>query len=248
MIESKEALLSVRGLEKKFGGFTALKSFDLDIKPGERIGVIGPNGAGKSTLVNSLTGTIRADAGKIILDGQVIDNLAAHKRARMGLMRSFQLPRPFKSMSVIQNILVPIAYARPSQDGKVYDLARAQDEAREILQAIGLGKKADLPAMSLTQVDMRKLELARAMAAKPRILFSDEAMAGLSDSEVDEVLDLLFSINKDGVAIVMIEHIIKAVTKFSQRIVVLVAGQKLADGNPQEVLSLPEVERAYLGE
>jgi branched-chain amino acid transport system ATP-binding protein len=167
MSETKEALLSVRGLEKKFGGFTALKSFDLDIKPGERIGVIGPNGAGKSTLVNSLTGSIRADAGKIVLDGKIIDNLAAHKRARMGLMRSFQLPRPFKSMSVIENILVPIAYARPSLDGKVYDLTQAQDEAREILQAIGLGKKADLPAMSLTQVDMRKLELARAMAANP---------------------------------------------------------------------------------
>jgi branched-chain amino acid transport system ATP-binding protein len=248
VIRQSQPLLSVRGLEKKFGGFRALSSFDIDIHPNERIGIIGPNGAGKSTLVNSLTGAVRADGGRVSFDGHDINHMVAHKRARLGLTRSFQLPRPFKSLSVLQNVLVPIAYARPSRDNTSYDLARATDEAGEILRSIGLGNKMDVPAISLTQVEMRKLELARAVASKPKLLFSDEAMAGLSDSEVDEVLDLLFTINRGGVAIVMIEHIIKAVTKFSQRIVVLVAGQKIADGMPQDVLRLPEVERAYLGE
>lgn len=248
MTQQSQPLLAVRGLEKKFGGFRALSFFDIDIHPNERIGIIGPNGAGKSTLVNSLTGAVRADSGRIVFDGHDIDRMVAHQRARLGLTRSFQLPRPFKSMSVLQNVLVPIAYARPSRENKRYDLARATDDAAEILRSIGLGNKMDVPAVSLTQVEMRKLELARAMAAKPKLLLSDEAMAGLSDSEVDEVLDLLLTINRGGVAIVMIEHIIKAVTAFSQRIVVLVAGQKIADGVPQDVLRLPEVERAYLGE
>lgn len=243
-----QGLLRVRGLSKRFGGFTALKPIDLGIDAGERIGIIGPNGAGKSTLVNLLTGSLSPDRGTIVLDGQSIAGIAAHKRALLGLTRSFQLPRPFKSMSVLQNILVPIAFARPVRDGARYNLTQAQEEARHILQAIGLGSKIDIPAMSLTQVDMRKLELARAMAAKPKILFSDEAMAGLSGSEVDEVLELLFRINEGGVAIVMIEHIIKAVTRFSQRIVVLVAGEKIADGPPADVLRMPEVERAYLGQ
>lgn len=241
-------LLSVRGLDKQFGGFRALRSFDIDIHENERIGIIGPNGAGKSTLVNSLTGAVRADSGQVSFDGHDISRMVAHQRARLGLTRSFQLPRLFKSMSVIENVLVPIAYARPSRDQRSYDLAGATDEAETILRSIGLVNKMHVPAVSLTQVEMRKLELARAIAAKPRLLLSDEAMAGLSDSEVDEVLDLLLAINESGVAIVMIEHIIKAVTKFSQRIVVLVAGQKVADGIPQDVLRLPEVERAYLGE
>ena len=248
MIAQSQPLLSVRGLEKRFGGFRALSSFDIDIHPNERIGIIGPNGAGKSTLVNSLTGAVHADKGQVSFDGHDIGRMMSHKRARLGLTRSFQLPRPFKSMSVLQNVLVPIAYARPSRDNTRYDLVHATGEAEEILRSIGLGSRMNVPATSLTQVEMRKLELARAMAAKPKLLFSDEAMAGLSDSEVDEVLDLLFTINRAGVAIVMIEHIIKAVTKFSQRIVVLVAGQKIADGIPQDVLRLPEVERAYLGE
>lgn len=248
MNQQSRLLLSVRGLEKKFGGFRALSSFDIDIFSNERIGIIGPNGAGKSTLVNSLTGAVRADSGQVTFDGHNINRMVAHERARLGLTRSFQLPRPFRSMSVLQNVLVPIAYARPSRNNTRYDLAHATEEARDILRSIGLGNKMDAPAISLTQVGMRKLELARAMAAKPKLLLSDEAMAGLSDSEVDEVLDLLFTINRGGVAIVMIEHIIKAVTKFSQRIVVLVAGQKIADGMPQDVLRLPEVERAYLGE
>ncbi|MBC7578373.1 MAG: ABC transporter ATP-binding protein [Tardiphaga sp.] len=247
MIE-QASLLSVRGLGKKFGGFKALNGFDLDIAVGERIGVIGPNGAGKSTLVNCLSGALSPDQGSIMLNGEMLNGLTAHQRARRGLTRSFQLPRPFKSMSVLQNILVPIIYARQGRGGPVFQSAGAEIEAREILVAIGLGSKADAPVISLTQVEMRKLELARAMAAKPKLLLSDEAMAGLSDSEVDEILELLFEINRGGVAIVMIEHIIKAVTAFSQRIVVLVAGEKIADGLPQDVMRLPEVERAYLGE
>ena len=182
------SLLSVRGLGKKFGGFKALNGFDLDIGVGERIGVIGPNGAGKSTLVNCLSGALSPDQGSIMLNGEMLNGLTAHQRARRGLTRTFQLPRPFKSMSVLQNILVPIIYARQGRGGPVFQSAGAEIEAREMLVAIGLGSKADAPVISLTQVEMRKLELARAMAAKPKLLLSDEAMAGLSDSDVDEIL------------------------------------------------------------
>ncbi len=242
-------LLVVRGVVKRFGGFTALDGVDLNLKVGERLGLIGPNGSGKSTLVNCICGTLFNDEGSVQFEGKEISKLQAHKRIHRGLARSFQLPKPFASMSVVDNLVVPILYAANAHEGaKKRNPAEATEEAMAILTQIGLGAKSNEMSGGLTQVDMRKLELARAMAAKPKLLISDEAMAGLSNSEVDEILTLLFTMKEQGIAVIMIEHIMRAVMRFSERVAVLVAGRKIADGDPEAVMRNPEVERAYLGE
>ncbi len=241
-----EPLLRVTGLGKRFGGFIALDAVDLVIAPGERVGLIGPNGSGKSTFVNCLSGTLRNEVGHVVFDGHPLDGLPAHRRTRLGLARSFQLPRPFVSLTVGENLRVPIEYAVHSQRAGAHADVPARCE--ELLSLVGLAGRAHARPVDLTQVEMRKLELARAMAAEPKLLIADEAMAGLSHAEVDDILALLLRMNADGVTIVMIEHIMRAVMQFSQRLVVFVAGRKIADGDPQDVIRNPEVERAYLGE
>lgn len=239
------ALLEVSALAKRFGGFVALDGIDLTVTAGERVGLIGPNGSGKSTLVNCLSGTLRNEVGRVRFDGRVLDGMAAHQRTRLGLARSFQLPRPFLSLTVGENLRIPIEYVVHARgQGRINIDARCA----ELLEMVGLaGRAEELPA-GLTQVEMRKLELARAMAAEPKLLIADEAMAGLSHQEVDDILALLLHLNDQGVTIIMIEHIMRAVMHFSQRLVVLVAGRKIADGAPDQVIRNPEVERAYLGE
>jgi len=238
------ALLEVESLTKRFGGFMALHEVTIHVKAGERFGLIGPNGSGKSTLVNCLSGTLRHDTGSVRFAGHRLDRMAAHRRTRLGLARSFQLPRPFATMTVADNLRVPIEYAVRERVGAEVIGARC----RALLESVGLeAKAASLPA-DLTQIEMRKLELARAMAAEPRLLIADEAMAGLSHNEVDDILALLIRLNAGGVTVILIEHIMRAVMGFSQRLVVLVAGRKIADGDPAAVIRDPEVERAYLGE
>jgi len=242
---SARPLLHVRGLGKRFGGFVALEAIDLDVQPGERVGLIGPNGSGKSTLVNCLCGTLRHELGSVRFEGRDLAGLKAHERTRLGLARSFQLPRPFASLTVADNVLVPILYAVQARGHH-----RAETDARctELLGLVGLADKSKKMPGDLTQIEMRKLELARAMASEPRLLIADEAMAGLSHGEVDDILALLMRMNEAGVTVIMIEHIMRAVLQFSQRLVVLVAGRKIADGDPQRVVRNPDVERAYLGE
>jgi len=241
-----DALLEVRGVTKRFGGFTALESVDFVVHPGERVGLIGPNGSGKSTLVNCIAGTLRNEEGSIRFEGEDICGHAAHRRIRMGLARSFQIPKPFASMTVLDNLCVPLVYAARKHEKLAP--GRIVEEAMRILGQVGLAGRAHAMSGGLTQVDMRKLELARAMAAKPKLLISDEAMAGLSASEVDDILALLFGLKEQGVAVIMIEHVMRAVMKFSERIAVLVAGRKIADGDPQVVVGNAEVVKAYLGE
>ena len=236
-------IIEAKGVTKTFGGFTALQGVDFQLGPRERVGLIGPNGSGKSTFVNCLTGALPATAGTVAFDGQDITQMAAWKRARLGLSRSFQIPRPFKGMTVRQNIEIPLSFVGGRGAG-----AETEAEANAILAQVGLAARSDARPRSLSQVELRKLELGRALAARPRVLIADEAMAGLSDSEVDEILDLLMRLNSEGIAILLIEHIMRAVMRFSERIVVLVAGQKIADGDPAEVMAHPEVVRAYLGE
>ena len=240
------ALLEVEGVTKRFGGFTALESVDFVVRPGERVGLIGPNGSGKSTLVNCIAGTLKNEEGSIRFEGQDICGHAAHRRIRMGLARSFQIPKPFASMSVLDNLRVPLLYAARKHEKLA--AGRIVEEAMRILGEVGLAGRAHAMSGGLTQVDMRKLELARAMAAKPKLLISDEAMAGLSASEVDDVLALLYGLKAQGVAVIMIEHVMRAVMKFSERIAVLVAGRKIADGDPQVVVGNADVIKAYLGE
>ncbi len=243
---SETPLLEVKELGKRFGGFVALEGIDLEVRPGERVGLIGPNGSGKSTLVNCLCGTLRHETGIVRFEGRNLDGLKAHERTRLGMARSFQLPRPFASLTVAENVRVPILYVVQARLRR--DAAATEARCGELLSLVGLADKSGKLPRDLTQIEMRKLELARAMASEPRLLIADEAMAGLSHGEVDDILALLLRMNDAGVTVIMIEHIMRAVLHFSQRLVVLVAGRKIADGNPQEVVRNPEVERAYLGE
>ncbi len=232
-----KALLEVKGVSKHFGGFAALSDVSIDIAPGERFGLIGPNGSGKTTLINCISGSLRNDAGSIAFQGREISRLPAYQRTRRGIARSFQIPRPFASMTVLENLLVPLEYVAHGKES----------EAFEILEKIGLADKASTLSNQLSQVELRKLELARAMAARPRLLISDEAMAGLSGSEVDEVLAILFKLNESGITVIMIEHIMQAVMRFSQRIICLDAGKIICEGVPAEIVKNADVQRAYLG-
>jgi len=242
-------LLQVQGLGKRFGGFVALDGIDFSVAQGERVGLIGPNGSGKSTLVNCLCGTLVNETGSVHFDGRDLRGLIAHERTRLGLARSFQLPRPFASMTVADNLRVPILYTvNARHGGKHVAAGEIADRCGELLSLVGLAGRAHDYPRDLTQVDMRKLELARAMASEPKLLIADEAMAGLSHSEVTDIVALLIRLNERGITVVLIEHIMRAVMSFSQRLVVLVSGRKIADGSPQDVIRDAEVERAYLGQ
>jgi len=239
-------MLEIRNLTKMFGGFTALSDVNLSVEPGERLGLIGPNGSGKTTLINCISGSIRDYEGEVQFNGQELNGLAAHKRTRVGICRSFQIPKPFASMTIKENLLVPLEYAVQKGDlggTSIYE------EADNIIDTIGLAEKADQLTSGLTQIEMRKVELARAMAAKPKLLICDEAMAGLSSSEVDDILKILIALNEaTKITIIMIEHIMRAVMSFSERVVCLDAGKVIANATPDEVIKTPAVEKAYLGE
>ncbi|HXN68695.1 MAG TPA: ABC transporter ATP-binding protein [Bradyrhizobium sp.] len=239
------ALLRIDAVTKRFGGFVALDNVSVDIHPGERFGLIGPNGSGKSTLINCISGALQAEVGTVVFRGEDITRLPAHQRTRRGIARSFQIPRPFKSMTVAENLMVALDFAAVGDD--YVAAAHRRDTVMSILTRTGLASKADLPTTGLSQVELRKMELARAMATHPKLLISDEAMAGLSSSEVDEVLDLLIDLAGQGITIIMIEHIMQAVMRFSQRVMCLDAGKIIALGAPAEVMANQRVQEAYLG-
>ena len=239
-----EPILAVTNLTKRFGGFVALDGVDVSLGDKERLGLIGPNGSGKTTLINCISGALFNEQGKVNFAGSDVTGTTASRRAKLGIIRTFQIPRPFRSMTIIENLLIPMEYAASGR----MESRNLRDQAMESLEIVGLQDRADENSANLTQIDMRRLELARALSAKPSLLLSDETMAGLSSSEVDEVLDMLFALNERGVAVIMIEHIMRAVMKYSERIVVLDAGKKIADGSPDEIVNNRDVERAYLGE
>jgi branched-chain amino acid transport system ATP-binding protein len=232
-------LLKAERVGKRFGGFVALQEVDLELRTGERLGLIGPNGSGKSTFVNCISGDFAQHDGQVTLAGQPLNGLKPNERARRGLARTFQLPQPFNSLSVLENVRIPLLFSGAA--------AEATPRAMECLDQVELGPKALKLPRELTQVEQRRLELARAIALRPQLLIADEAMAGLSNAEVDEIVALLLRLNGQGVTIIMIEHIMRAVTAFAERLIVFVAGHKIADGVPREVLALREVEDAYLG-
>lgn len=238
-----ECALAIDSVVKRFGGFTAVSNLSLTLGRNERLALIGPNGAGKSTIVNLMMGVLRPDSGTIQMFARDVTRATAWQRSRMGLARTFQLPRPFKTMTARGNVEIALSFS-----AGVHGRELLAEEATRLLALVGLASKEQSLPRSLSQVELRKLELARALAAKPKVLIADEVMAGLSDFEVDEILDLLLKFNADGIAIVMIEHIMRAVVRFAERIAVIVAGSKIADGPPDAVLADPEVERVYLGQ
>src|SRR5262249_59561972 len=185
-------LLEVQGVIKRFGGFTALNRVSLHVNPGERFGLIGPNGSGKTTLINCISGALASDGGRILFEGHDLAAFPPHRRTRLGIVRSFQIPKPFTSMSVLENLHIPLEYAARERTNV------ADTDAMEILRAIGLEAKAHQKPAGLTQIEMRKLELARALAARPKLLISDEAMAGVSSARAGGILSLPVGVGRQG--------------------------------------------------
>jgi branched-chain amino acid transport system ATP-binding protein len=241
--EAPAPLLRIVSLTKRFGGFVAVDNVSVDIRPGERFGLIGPNGSGKTTLINCISGAFRTEPGTVMFHDEDITPLQPHVRTRRGIARSFQIPRPFRSMTVAENLMVALDFAAHEH----VSVAQRRDTMMSILTQMGLATKANASATQLSQVELRKMELARAMATQPKLLISDEAMAGLSSSEVDEVLDLLMSLAGQDITIIMIEHIMQAVMRFSDRVMCLDAGKIIAIGTPSEVMANQRVQEAYLG-
>lgn len=237
-------LLSVKAATKRFRSFTAVSEVSLDVRPGQRIGIIGPNGSGKTTLINCISGRLRPDSGTITFAGEDVTRLEPYRRARLGIARTFQIPQPFMGMTLAENLYVPLEYGVAGRDPS----STLRDQAHAILELLGLGGKIDADCRALSQIELRKLELARALAARPKLLLSDEAMAGLSPAEVDEVLDILLELSGRGITVIMIEHIMRAIMRFSEDVLCLVSGRVVARGRPEEIVEDPNVRKAYIGE
>lgn len=232
-------LLELAGVSKRFGAVVAADTVDLRVMEGEALGIIGANGAGKSSLFNLVAGVLAADSGTIRLDGRDITRDPVRMRCQAGIGRSFQIPRPFESLSVFENLLVAAQFGR-REPGSVAHCA-------EVLERTGLVAKANVVAGKLTLLDRKRLELARAMATKPRLLLLDEIAGGLTEAECHELVALIRALNAEGTTIVWIEHVVHALFSVVSRLIVLEFGKKIAEGEPRAVMALPEVRRSYLG-
>jgi len=236
------ALLELSGVSRRFGGLTAVAKVDLSVEPGEVIGLIGPNGAGKTTLVNVITGVHRASEGTVRFDGQDVTTLKPYQAARRGIARTFQIVQPFPEMTVAENVAAAAMFAGAARHGR-----EANDVAHEHLGFVGLAEMADTRAASLTLAMRKRLELAKGLAMRPKLLLLDEVNAGLNATEVDHALSLIRGIASRGITILIIEHLMKVVLSLCTRIVVLHHGELIASGTPQSIVRDPRVIQAYLG-
>ncbi len=233
--------LSLSGLKKSYGALAVTNNVSLDVAAGTAVGIIGPNGAGKSTLFNLITGDVKTDAGTIIFQDQNISALPPHRRAALGIGRSYQIPLPFDGMTVLENLLVGASFAGRSR------ISNPRAFCLDVLQICGLAPKAGLAAGALTLLERKRLELARALATKPSLLLLDEIAGGLTDPEAALLVETIKSIHAGGVTIIWIEHVLHALIPAISRLVVLSFGKIMADGVPQEVMALPAVREIYLG-
>lgn len=235
------SLLEVKGVSKNFGGLKAVSQVSFDLEEGEILGIIGPNGAGKTTLFNTITGFFRPEEGKIWFKGENLINLKPHQICQRGMVRTFQIVKPFLQLTVLDNVVI----AALNREGAV---GRATEKAKKVIEFVGLKDKTETLATGLTLAHRKRLELARALATEPKLLLLDEVMAGLTPTEVDELIQLLREVNQKGITILMIEHVMRGVMALSKRIIVLNYGEKIAEGTPEEVVKNLQVIEAYLGE
>ncbi len=236
-------ILGVESVRKAFGGLVAVDELSFEVKRGEIVGLIGPNGSGKTTMLNLISGALSPDTGTIRFKGRAISGISAHRIARLGVARTFQLVRVLGALTCVENVIAGLAYRAQPLWGE-----EAERAARALLDRVGLADKADLHADQLTYIDQKRLELARALALSPDLLLLDEWLAGLNQTELTQGIDLIKSLRLDGLTVILVEHVMDAIRSLCDRCVVMNAGRKIADGPPAEALADREVVRAYLGE
>jgi branched-chain amino acid transport system ATP-binding protein len=236
--------LSIVDVGLRFGGLQALDGVSFEVGPGEIVGLIGPNGSGKTTLMNVISGVYKPTAGRVTFKGTRIADIPTHAVCRLGIARTFQVVKPFANLTVRENIAVGAMFGR---EGRKRSSRAAFARAEELLEVVGLGRVGARHASDLTIPDRKRLEVGKALALDPEVLLLDEVMAGLNATEVDEALDLLRTVNRRGVALIVVEHVMKAIMSISSTVVVLAEGRKIAEGTPDAVVSSPAVIEAYLG-
>jgi len=235
-------ILEIESLSKSFGKVRAVHDLSFKVEKGEILGIIGPNGAGKTTLFNLISGEIRPDTGHVLFNGEDVAQTRTHKKCRMGIARTYQIPRPFLNMAVFENLLV----------GAIYGAGRSYRDSRkhciEILEKTGLSAKSGTLVKSLPLLDRKRLELAKALATDPKVLLVDEVAGGLTEGEVEEFLKIIHGVRKEGVTVLWVEHIVMAMTKGPDRLLVMNFGRRLFVGKPDEAFSSPDVQKIYLGD